>query len=269
MKMWMHPDMIEATRLTREGQLVEATALLQGMLYQSGKPAETAAGGTHAGEASEVLESEPEAGTHHIVADAGRRRAWQRMPGALRAFIGKIRRIGAKSPDRSPLAEAPGPSCPPPDGARFLTASHAGHAGTRTYKLYIPSAYRGQPLPLIVMLHGCTQSADDFAVGTRMNLVGEEHACFVAYPVQPKSANGSKCWNWFSPNHQHRGRGEPSLIAGITRQIMRDYAIDRRRGAGNVGRARSRSRMVGRQPRWNVHRSAGARCVERDGALLS
>jgi poly(hydroxyalkanoate) depolymerase family esterase len=79
------------------------------------------------------------------------------------------------------------------------------------------------------MLHGCTQSADDFAAGTRMNLVGDEHACLVAYPVQPKSANGSKCWNWFSPRHQYRGRGEPSLIAGITRQIMRGYAIDRRR----------------------------------------
>ena len=79
------------------------------------------------------------------------------------------------------------------------------------------------------MLHGCTQSADDFAAGTRMNIVGEERACFVAYPAQPKSANGSKCWNWFKPGDQQRDRGEPSLIAGITRQISRDYAIDRQR----------------------------------------
>ncbi len=96
----------------------------------------------------------------------------------------------------------------------------------RRYRLYIPSAYRGQQLPLVVMLHGCRQWPDDFAAGTRMNFLGEEEGCFVAYPSQSRSANGLKCWNWFNPRHQHRGRGEPSLIAGITRQIMRDYNID-------------------------------------------
>jgi poly(hydroxyalkanoate) depolymerase family esterase len=79
------------------------------------------------------------------------------------------------------------------------------------------------------MLHGCTQSADDFAAGTRMNLVAEERGFFVAYPVQPASANGSKCWNWFVNGHQQRGRGEPALIAGITREISTRYAIDPQR----------------------------------------
>jgi poly(hydroxyalkanoate) depolymerase family esterase len=116
-----------------------------------------------------------------------------------------------------------------PAGGQFLTATFADQAGTRDYKLYIPSAYQGQQMPLIVMLHGCTQSADDFAAGTGMNMVAEERACFVAYPVQPNSANGSKCWNWFKPGDQQRGRGEPALIAGITRQISRDYAIDPQR----------------------------------------
>jgi poly(hydroxyalkanoate) depolymerase family esterase len=79
------------------------------------------------------------------------------------------------------------------------------------------------------MLHGCTQSPDDFAAGTRMNFIAEEQPCFVVYPAQHSEANQAKCWNWFRAADQQRGRGEPSLIAGITRQIMCDYSVDPKR----------------------------------------
>jgi len=122
-------------------------------------------------------------------------------------------------------AAAPAPLA---DGARFLDASYRNHAGQRDYKLYIPSTFDGQRMPLVVMLHGCTQNPDDFAAGTQMNALAEEKQCFVAYPAQSQAANSSKCWNWFNAIDQQRDQGEPSIIAGITQQIIDAYPVDRR-----------------------------------------
>jgi poly(hydroxyalkanoate) depolymerase family esterase len=121
---------------------------------------------------------------------------------------------------------------PPVDRSpsNFEERNFVGAGGSRTYKLYVPGAARPAPasetFPLIVMLHGCTQSPDDFAAGTRMNERAEEAGFFVAWPAQPATANVSKCWNWFNVADQARDRGEPSLIAGITREVMRDFPID-------------------------------------------
>ncbi len=109
---------------------------------------------------------------------------------------------------------------------QFVERSYSNSAGTRTYKLYVPQSYDGKAMPLIVMLHGCTQSPDDFAAGTRMNQLADRYGFLVVYPAQSPAANGMRCWNWFSENDQRRDRGEPSLIAGITRQVASDYSVD-------------------------------------------
>jgi poly(hydroxyalkanoate) depolymerase family esterase len=107
--------------------------------------------------------------------------------------------------------------------------SYSNAAGARAYKLYIPKTYAEKRMPLIVMLHGCTQNPDDFAAGTRMNELADKHAFLVAYPAQSAHANGSNCWNWFNVSDQARDRGEPSLIAGITREVASSYRVDDQR----------------------------------------
>ncbi|MGF1504678.1 MAG: alpha/beta hydrolase family esterase [Anaerolineae bacterium] len=105
----------------------------------------------------------------------------------------------------------------------FVTQTYNG----RTYKLYIPGGYTGSSsVPLVVMLHGCTQDPDDFAAGTRMNSYAESNTFQVLYPEQTDSANITKCWNWYEPAHQARGSGEPALIAGMTQQVINTYAVD-------------------------------------------
>jgi poly(hydroxyalkanoate) depolymerase family esterase len=221
----LHAGMREASRLTRAGRLIDATALLQRVL-QSGRDRDPAAGN---GAVLPTIDLMPDT-VEVTAAERGRPESAvpAQLPNLLRRFLDGVTRSGFE-PDPGGLAEPSAADVPESESGQFLTKSFGNRAGTRTYKLYVPSQYRGQPLPLIVMLHGCTQSPDDFAAGTRMNLRAEEYNCFVAYPAQAASANISKCWNWFRPGDQIRGQGEPALIAGLTRQVMSDYSVDEER----------------------------------------
>ena len=115
-----------------------------------------------------------------------------------------------------------------PRGAAFTDATHESGFGARSYKLYLPKGAKTavNPLPLIVMLHGCGQTSQDFARGTGMNVLAEEFGFLVLYPSQSRDAHLMRCWNWYQRGDQARGAGEPALIASMTRDIMASHNVD-------------------------------------------
>ena len=220
-----------ATQLTRAGRLLEATALIQHLLRHRSAPSEGAdrqASDHDRGATADIIDVE-----YFEVTEPT-----DRGPTPLqRAADDRIsKRFGLKSfpsewRGRDSALEVPRPQATVAEGqpGQFVTGSYANQAGARPYKLYIPTSYAEQRLPLVVMLHGCTQTPDDFANGTRMNALAEKRQCFVLYPQQTHAANHSRCWNWFKRSDQRRDQGEPAILAGMTREVMHRYRIDQGR----------------------------------------
>ncbi len=200
--------LLAATRITRRGDLVEATEAIQRALAEASGGAKAGFARTEAptfnGSASAVvldglvreIEPEPAAGEDGDT-----------LPGVLEP--------------EAPARPRPGRTAP-----RFTESSFTAEAGTRAFKLFEPAGFEGRDLPLVVMLHGCTQDPDDFAAGTRMNALAQELGLYVLYPAQAPRSNAHKCWNWFVPEDQRRGQGEPALLAGMTRHVMATHRVD-------------------------------------------
>ncbi|SDX08449.1 extracellular catalytic domain type 1 short-chain-length polyhydroxyalkanoate depolymerase [Roseicitreum antarcticum] len=134
-----------------------------------------------------------------------------------------------RTPKDLPVDTAPRP-VPMPDNpktAQYLSRRHSCSAGTRSFKLYLPATRGDQPTGLIVMLHGCNQTPDDFAAGTHMNALAEKYSLAIAYPAQALRDNPAGCWNWFKPGDQARGAGEPAILASLTRKLMREFGLTR------------------------------------------
>ncbi len=199
---------LAATGLTRRGELVEATAAIQRALAEAST--------SPAARAAPREEAHTFTGVGSTVVIDGLVREVDTTP-VHAGFAGQAFDSGVEveTPQRQRSRTG-----------RFAESSFTAEAGTRGFKLFEPAGWEGRTLPLIVMLHGCTQDPDDFAAGTRMNALGQELGFYVLYPAQAPRSNAHKCWNWFVPGDQRRGRGEPDLLAGMTRHVIATHLID-------------------------------------------
>jgi poly(hydroxyalkanoate) depolymerase family esterase len=111
----------------------------------------------------------------------------------------------------------------------YFAGYYTNFYGTRYYQGYVPSTYNGTPMPLVVGLHGCTEYAAGFELLTGLDDLAEQRGFILVLPEQSSYANGSRCWNWFLSSNQSRGRGEPSIIAGITNWVRNHYAVNAKR----------------------------------------
>lgn len=188
--------MTEAVRLTRQGRLLEASALLQGRAARPSTAQPPA-------RLSALLHG-------RAAASEGRSQASRATAGPDPA--GLLSRLQAHLRTGSPGQPAPArrrDATPLPGETAHLTFS--GPTGSRRYDLYVPSPRAAAPRPLMVMLHGGRQNAADFATGTRMSELAEQHGFLVAYPEQSRAANSGGYWNWFRPGDQRRDAGESTL----------------------------------------------------------
>ena len=188
-----------AGRLTTQGKLAEATLAIQRALSSDSRAGAHTGASWPVGAAAAVAESP-------VVLDGLVRERPAARPGADEAGEAVAERVST-----------PG---------RFVASSFTGATGTRAFKLFAPAGFEGESLPLVVMLHGCTQDPDDFAAGTRMNELAQAEGFFVLYPAQAARSNSHKCWNWFSPADQRRGSGEAALLAGMVRHVLQTHPID-------------------------------------------
>jgi len=215
--------MADAAQSTHAGRLAQATETIQRALRDAG----LVPTGAHSGPGPAPRATPPAQAAPGWVLD-GLTRVIDDGPHPAGRPSGTAAGDGASWAGAAGSANAGGA------GERWLRDSFSHRGRTLAYRLYLPpetagtaaATAAGAPRPLVVMLHGCTQNADDFAAGTQMNRLARDHGVVVLYPEQTQRDNAQKCWNWFKPQHQQRGRGEPAALVALVQAVCAAHAVD-------------------------------------------
>ncbi|MGE3287759.1 MAG: PHB depolymerase family esterase [Pseudonocardia sp.] len=116
-----------------------------------------------------------------------------------------------RRPARPAAAHRPG---------RWLRDVHAGPAGRRVFDVYVPAGRRRGRLPVVLLLHGCLQTADEFAHASRFPQVADRNGVLLVVAHQERYHQPRRCWRWYEAAHQERDAGEPGILAGIVAQVL-------------------------------------------------
>jgi poly(hydroxyalkanoate) depolymerase family esterase len=217
------PNMAEALALVRAGRLQEATDLLMGN-SNNGATASANAAPTPSKPSDRMsgLAAQGMANVQDVLNKLDLRGENISVPP-----VGGAAQTAAKRRS-SPGTRAQAPSASDP--GRFERVAFTHNGASHPYFLYTPeTAAPAGGRPLVLMLHGCTQDAQDFARGTRMNATAEAAGALVLYPTQTQSANANGCWNWFRPEDQQAGAGEPALLLAMVQHAVDAQAVDAKR----------------------------------------
>jgi len=212
-------EILRATGSLRSGDPASVTAIIQNALGAAGLTSSRSSRPS----STQTLPPRADLETTHFLSRTDRMR--RPLSEVIRTLRAGGKRLGLDGRMPGAGQSAPIPELLLPDGATFLDLHYSCSAGGRRYRLYVPSTAGEGLQGLIVMLHGCTQNPEDFAAGTGMNGLAEEHRLLIVYPAQTRGDNSMSCWNWFRPGDQMRNAGEPAIIAGLTEQVRDQYAI--------------------------------------------
>ena len=223
-RMSVPPHMSEALAMVREGRLQEASALLMGHRHnEPGVGAETTETVASPKPRLSGLAARGLASVQDVLdkMDLPRSSPSVSSAGATASPANPARAGQSRTQAASTKAAEPG---------RFERVAFTFNGVNHPYFLYTPqTAAPAGGRPLVMMLHGCTQDAQDFARGTCMNATAELAGALVLYPAQSQSANANGCWNWFRPEDQKCGAGEPALLRAMLHHAMQAQPVDSQR----------------------------------------